>query len=931
MFLIEKFKRKKNELYRKISVYFIYGILFGLVIQTICVLCFFDLYKILFSRMWDSPLISISILVVFCFIIVILFQSVSSGKAVPVSSSLDKISDFYNKFFKITGSVVSTAIISNTEAEYLSKVCDTAVNQGGYPLVWISLDNASPDSQILFASETAADKDYVENVELKCYKNGADIPARAVWQSEKSVLISDIASDGRLAVIKSDVLKRGYKSLASIPVIYDGKTIAVITIYSFDINEFVPDKSECLNLYADVVSFGINLIKNRNKINSEMDVIKKENRELEGLYRQTSSESASKITLLEKEVKKNKDSSDSAEIEIFDRYCTAFMESPVLVYILNPYNVILDVNKAVLKKTEYKETELIGRRMESHFTDESKKIFSEQFQMLLRTGIFTKKMEIVCKAGNTLKTELNAHLIKTGGGETKYIIVYQRDIHLEKLIEDEFIKLKHFLNFLREPYAFTDTNGNVINANREFYKIFSVPTDSDAGKSIQQAAACIFRNDNSFEDMKNSVLSEGYFQKEFEMPTSSFGISVFYTVTASSFNILPINLSGYLFSFNDITQQKISEKNYFLCEQRFKKIFEDGPEGMAIVGLDYKVMDITKVNKMFCNMLGYSEESLVALRFSDITHPDDLNIDEDLSKKLFLGELPYYQIEKRLITKEKNIVWASITSFLIRDEKYQPLYRLFIIQDITDAKHSAEYAQRLVTELKYTNTELEQFAYAASHDLKEPLRMVASFVQLLSRKYKGTLDAAADEYINYAVDGAVRMQGLIDDLLEYSRIGRLGKKFEQFDTMELLNSALNNLRTAIKETSAVITYDNMPTIFCDGSQVVQLFQNLIGNAIKFKGESQPRIFISATREGTDWLFSIRDNGIGFDTKYMDRIFLIFQRLHAKNDYPGTGVGLAICKKIIERHGGKIWAVSSPGSGATFYFTIPIKGRENDNG
>ncbi len=238
--------------------------------------------------------------------------------------------------------------------------------------------------------------------------------------------------------------------------------------------------------------------------------------------------------------------------------------------------------------------------------------------------------------------------------------------------------------------------------------------------------------------------------------------------------------------------------------------------------------------------------------------------------------------------------------------------------DLVKARRDLEQS---VAELGRSNADLQQFAYVASHDLQEPLRMVSSYTQLLARRYKGKLDTDADEFIAFAVDGATRMQRLIQDLLAYSRVRTGGHQFKPTSVDAALGYALDNLRHAMKESGAVVTHDSLPTVIGDEKQLAQLFQNLLSNAVKFRGEDQPRIHVSAKRTDVEWLFSVRDNGIGLDAQYADRIFVIFQRLHNRQEYPGTGIGLAICKKIVERHGGRIWVESEPGKGATFYFTI----------
>ena len=231
--------------------------------------------------------------------------------------------------------------------------------------------------------------------------------------------------------------------------------------------------------------------------------------------------------------------------------------------------------------------------------------------------------------------------------------------------------------------------------------------------------------------------------------------------------------------------------------------------------------------------------------------------------------------------------------------------------------------QETLIKLKRSNSELEQFAYVASHDLQEPLRMISSFLQLLQMRYSGQLDSDADEFINFAVEGAKRMQNLIQDLLAYSRVTTKGNEFKDIKMEEALEQALVNLKMSIEENNANITHDPLPIITADYSQIIQLLQNLIGNSIKYRSDKIPEIHISAQEKDNDWIFSVEDNGIGIDPQYSDQVFQIFKRLHTNEEYKGTGIGLAITKRIIERHSGRIWVESELGKGSKFYFTIPI--------
>jgi len=251
-------------------------------------------------------------------------------------------------------------------------------------------------------------------------------------------------------------------------------------------------------------------------------------------------------------------------------------------------------------------------------------------------------------------------------------------------------------------------------------------------------------------------------------------------------------------------------------------------------------------------------------------------------------------------------------------------------RDVSARKRAEDALDEHAKELARSNAELEQFAYVASHDLQEPLRMVASYTQLLGRRYRGKLDPDADEFIQFAVEGVTRMQGLIRDLLEFSRVGTRGRAFTSVPVATPLGRAQDNLRAAISETGARVIAGDLPVIWGDEGQLTQLFQNLIGNAIKFRGEGTPEVRVTAERRGREWQICVQDNGIGIAPEFTARIFVIFQRLHSRTDYPGNGIGLAICKKIVERHGGRIWIESEPGRGARFYFTLPASPEESTN-
>ena len=276
-------------------------------------------------------------------------------------------------------------------------------------------------------------------------------------------------------------------------------------------------------------------------------------------------------------------------------------------------------------------------------------------------------------------------------------------------------------------------------------------------------------------------------------------------------------------------------------------------------------------------------------------------------------------VEKTL--QEKNLILQQEISTRRAVEKALQEQNLVLQQEISNRQRAESALLKSNQELARSNAELEQFAYVASHDLQAPLATIASYAQLLEKRYKDQLDSKASKFIDNIVHGCTRMQTLIDDLLEYSRVGRSRKPFQLTDCNHAVEQALANLQGAIRETQAVVTYSELPSVMGDISQLVQLFQNLVGNSIKYRHDAPPVVHITACKQEKDWLFSVSDNGIGIATQHQARIFQIFQRLHTQKEYSGTGIGLAICQKIVERHGGYIWVESKPGQGSTFYFTL----------
>jgi PAS domain S-box-containing protein len=360
----------------------------------------------------------------------------------------------------------------------------------------------------------------------------------------------------------------------------------------------------------------------------------------------------------------------------------------------------------------------------------------------------------------------------------------------------------------------------------------------------------------------------------------------------------------------DISEAKESEAKY-------RGLLEAAPDAMVVVN---QGGEIVLLNAQAEKRFGYQRDELVGQKVKNI-------IPEGFAERLIAdgtrgaAEALAQQIGTgiELIARRKNGSEFPIELMLSPLESTEGILVTAAIRDITTRKSEERHLVNKVEELNRSNEELGQFAYIASHDLQEPLRMVASYTQLLSKRYKGKLDSDADEFIAFAVDGAARMQRLIQDLLAYSRVGTKGQELRDTSSEDAFQQALINLRSAVKESGAVVTHDSLPMVLADEMQLVQLFQNLIGNAIKYQKVGIPQVHIAATNGETRWTFSITDNGLGIDSQYFDKIFGMFQRLHKREEYAGTGIGLAICKKIVERHGGRIWVESRLGQGSTFRF------------
>ena len=627
---------------------------------------------------------------------------------------------------------------------------------------------------------------------------------------------------------------------------------------------------------------------------------------------------------------------EEARRESEKRYDAIFNNKMHMVYVHDELGRFLEINDYGLELTGYSRDDLEKVSFQSivHPEDFPKAI--EAVAEVMATGCMDQPVElrIATKPGGMIWVETFCMPLELSDGHYRGLAIAQ-DITDRKRMEEALRKSEQSYRLLAENASdviwtmdmnlrYTYVSPSVTRLRGySVEEIMNQTLDKSLTSASKELAISAFAEEIAMELAESKDLLRSR-TLELEMKCND-GSTIWTEITMGFLrdsNNNPLGITGVT---RDVTWRRKAEEELRETERRYRAIFDNPLQLVYINDLQGRFIE---ANACASQAMGYSPEDIANLSYYNLVHPEDLpKAFEALAKNMMDGTLER-PVEVRLITKSGEIVWIETVG--------APLYQngelyggLGIGRDITERKAWEKELRERTEALERSNKELEQFAYVASHDLQEPLRMVASYVQLLSRRYKGKLDADADDFIGYAVDGTNRMQKMINDLLAFSRVGTRGKDFVPTDCESVLNTALANLQVAVKESESVITHDTLPTIEADSSQLVQVFQNLIGNAIKFCGDNTPHIHISTKRDDGKWLFSVSDDGIGLDPEYRDRIFIIFQRLHGKHEYHGTGIGLAICKKIVERHGGTIWVESEVGNGATFCFTIPTLGGQQD--
>jgi len=599
------------------------------------------------------------------------------------------------------------------------------------------------------------------------------------------------------------------------------------------------------------------------------------------------------------------------------------------VTMFDTFGNITDVNEAGVRMLGYtSKEELIGKPAIDNIAAKDQGKVAEEMAQAVAEGRAMRRLEytLVTVDGRELEAESSSAALYDSQGNLTGFVSVARDITQRKKMDEELAEsARKFLSVIEsigDMLFITDLDLKLVNVNEVAAHLLGFDDKERlVGTNIMEAV--VERDRNRLAVDTGKALANRPINDILEYTlVSKYGRE--FDVEAKTEMLLDCAgmPAGLIITARDVTERKRMQEALRMSEEKLRTMFESMRDGIVLTDVKGTIVE---VNDATVKMHGYTDRKQVIGRNGiELVAERDRTRVMEAAVRQSKGENPKEIAEIHTLVRVDGTEFESESSrSILRDSAGRVIGFIAVERDITERKHMQEQLQRTLEELKRSNTELQQFAYVASHDLQEPLRMVSSYVQLLSRRYKGKLDSNADEFIEFAVDGSNRMQIMIQALLSYSRVGTRGKPPEPTDCENILDQTMKNLQAAITEKNAEVTHDPLPTIMADGVQMVQLFQNLIGNGIKFQQEGQrPHVHISVEDAGADWMFSFSDNGIGIDPEFKERIFVIFQRLHGREKYPGTGIGLSVCKRIVERHGGTIWVESEPGKGATFKFTMP---------
>ena len=481
-------------------------------------------------------------------------------------------------------------------------------------------------------------------------------------------------------------------------------------------------------------------------------------------------------------------------------------------------------------------------------------------------------------------------------------------------------ELDSILNSMHVMVAYKNENNVLLKVNNALAKHLGKPSEELAGESIYNLFPTSIAKKMHDEDLEVIRTGKPMFGLSSEIKKRDKTTQWLHTDKMPYYDESG-KIAGVVVSVADVTEQYLAEKKLKESEERFRMIFENAPDGMGLVDCESGLF--LKVNRALADMLGYTEKELLTKTTTEITHPSDLTLASESFETAVQEKRTSYEYEQRYLHKNGKIIHAFQSVYILYKDGL-PQYKIGIVKDITLKKENEERLKKYARQLEESNQNLQEFAYAASHDLREPLRTVVSYAQLLSRCLSGKEESdEVNEFLTYIIGGTKRMEKQITALLGYSKIGNGALHFDQVDLKDTIYSVCMALKNQITENNASLEIGELPYVVADAYQMEALFQNLVSNAIKYGNPGiAPEIRISVEAAAGEWHFTVTDNGMGIEEEYLEKIFAVFRRLHSQEHIPGNGVGLAICRRIVQRHGGKIWAASTLGKGSAIHFTLP---------
>jgi PAS domain S-box-containing protein len=613
---------------------------------------------------------------------------------------------------------------------------------------------------------------------------------------------------------------------------------------------------------------------------------------------------------------------EAAQQDSEDQYRTLLNEvHDYAILMLDVNGRVVTWNSSAERIQGYDAQQIIGENFSCFFSDDDVKRGRPQeiLRIAAARGRHEEQSMRVRKDGSLFVASITYTALKDAAGEPRGFSEITRDLSETK---ESGAKFRGLLEAAPDAMIVVNERGEIILLNLQAEKQFGYHRDELLGKTVNSivprgfAERLVADGLRSAEDALAQQIGAGIELTARRKDGSEFPIEIMLSPLRSTEGILVTA------AIRNISVRKDAEQHLVQMENKYRGLLEAAPDAMVVVNQAGKIV---LLNLQAETQFGYRRDELLGQRMSNIVpagFPERLVADSLRSAADALAQQIDTGIE--LTARRKDGSEFPIEIMLSPLESADGVLVTAAIRNITARKHSEAQLLEKVKELNRSNEELQQFAYIASHDLQEPLRMVASYTALLARRYKGKLDSDADDFIAFAVDGASRMQLLIRDLLAYSRVGSKGKELADTSSENALQQAIHNLRGAIEGSGAFVTHDALPSVMADEMQLTQVFQNLVGNAIKYRRAGVPRVHITAVPgDANKWMFSVRDNGLGIEPQFFERIFGVFQRLHKREEFDGTGIGLAICKKIVERHGGAISVESTLGEGSTFHFPLAV--------